>query len=138
MPIIYDTLKVYEFLKTQGVDVPLNTSMKGIGFEQDGCLVAGVIYEGWNGWNVWMHVAAKAQSLGGARRFIRYAFEYPFDEWGAKRVSGYVNADNSKAIRLDEHLGFKRTNTLEGFGPNGQSIFIYSMTREECRYVANS
>ncbi len=109
--------------------------MKGIGLERDGDLVAGVLYESFNGANIWMHVAAVPGSRWLTRDFLKYAFHYPFVELGCKRISGWVEADNFAAQKFDEHLGFVHESTLEGAGRRGVDVFIYRMKREECRYV---
>lgn len=109
--------------------------MKGLGLERDGELVAGVLYEGFNGKNVWMHVAAEPGSQWMTRPFLRYCFEYPFNEMKVDRVSGYVNASNEAARRLDEHLGFKQEARLTGAAPDGGDVLIYVMWRQDCRFL---
>ena len=109
--------------------------MKSIGLERDGVLVAAVVYEGFNGANVWMHVAAQPGSRWMTREYLRYCFAYPFNEMGVKRISGYVSASNAQARRLDEHLGFKPEAVLHGAAPDGGDVILYAMWREDCRYL---
>jgi len=107
---------------------------KGLGLEKDGELVAGVVYEGYNGVNVWMHVAiAPGERL--TREYIRYCFHYPFIELGCRRVSGYVEANNEAARRFDEHIGFEQEAVLKGAATDGGDVILYVMRREDCRYV---
>lgn len=129
-----DTLRVLQFVQSQ---IPLEASagMKAIGLERHGSLVAGVIYEGFNGVNVWMHVAAVPGARWMTRAYLRYCFQYPFDEMKVKRISGYVNASNQAARRFDEHLGFRREAVLAGAAPDGGDVLIYVMRRGDCRYV---
>ncbi len=108
--------------------------MKGLGLERDGELIAGVIYEGYTGHNVWMHVATtpgKKWTL----EFLRYCFYYPFVELGCRRVSGSVEASNTEARRFDEHLGFKQEAVLKQAARDGGDVILYAMFREDCRYV---
>jgi len=132
--IVGDVARVLEFVRTL---MPMNDveHMKGLGLERDGQLVAGVLYEGFNGQNVWMHVAGAPGSKWMTRDYLRYCFQYPFNEMGVKRVSGYVNASNTAARRLDEHLGFKPEATLTGAAPDGGDVILYAMWRKDCRYV---
>lgn len=109
--------------------------MKGLGLEKDGELVAGVLYEGFNGRNVWMHVAAEPGARWMTREYLQYCFEYPFNEMKVDRVSGYVNASNTLARRFDEHLGFKPEAVLEGAAPDGGDVIIYAMRRNDCRFL---
>lgn len=109
--------------------------MKGLGLERDGELVAGVLYEGFNGQNVWMHVAAEPSKRWMTRDYLHYCFHYPFNEMKVARVSGYVNASNVQARRFDEHLGFKPEAVLKGAAQDGGDVIIYCMWREDCRFL---
>ncbi len=134
MKMTADVVRVLAFVNTH-YHLPAAVGMKGLGLERDGQLIAGVIYEGFNKFNVWMHVAAEPGRRWLNREFLRYAFVYPFDELGCKRVSGYVNDSNADAKRFDEHLGFKPEARLTGAAPDGGDVVIYCMTRKDCRYV---
>ena len=134
--IISDPARVYHFVSQH---MPLNVvaGMKGLGLERDGELVAGVVYEGYNRYNVWMHVAAIPGRRWLNREFLRYCFQYPFDELGCRRVSGYVEASNEAARRFDEHLGFKQEAVLRGAAADGGDVILYVMRREGCRFLEN-
>jgi RimJ/RimL family protein N-acetyltransferase len=105
------------------------------GMERDGELIAGVIFDGYNGGSIHMHVAGK----GGhwmTREYARVVFSYAFDEAKVHKILGFVDSENLKARRYDEHLGFVKEAVIEGAGRHGDLI-IYSMTREQCRYLGN-
>jgi RimJ/RimL family protein N-acetyltransferase len=132
--IISDPARVWAFCR-QYTPVPMVAGMKGLGLERDGELVAGVIYEGWNGVNIWMHVAAEPGKRWMTRDYLRYCFYYPFEELGCKRVSGYVEASNEVACRFDEHLGFQQEAVLKGAATDGGDVVLYVMRRENCRFL---
>lgn len=132
--IVSDPGRVFAFCKER-MPLSLVAGMKGLGLEKDGELVAGVLYEGYNQHNVWMHVAAEPGAKWLNRDFLRYSFHYPFVELGCKRVSGYVEASNELARRFDEHLGFRQEAILEGAASDGGDVILYVMRREDCRYV---
>lgn len=129
-----DTVRVLRFVQ-QHVPLSACANMTAIGLERDGELVAGVIYEGYNGHNVWMHVAIPGRIT---KAYLRYCFHYPFVELGCTRLSGYVEASNAQARRFDEHLGFKQEAVLRGAASDGGDVILYRMTREDCRYVAHN
>ncbi len=131
-----DTLKVLEFCNSI-MYLPESADMKAVGLERDGKLVAGVVYDGFNGQNVWMHVAAEPGAHWMTRDYLRYCFHYPFNEMGVKRVSAYANASNEKANRLDEHIGFKPEARLRGAAPDGGDVILYVMRREDCRFLGD-
>jgi RimJ/RimL family protein N-acetyltransferase len=132
--LVYSTGRVFAFVS--GL-VPMNAvaGMVGIGLERDGELIAGVIYEGFNGKNIWMHVAAVPGKRWLVRSYLKACFVYPFVQCGVDRVSGYVNASNLEARRFDEHLGFKEEATLQGAAADGGDVIIYVMRKKGCRYV---
>lgn len=134
--IISNPARVFAFI-TQFMPMQPVGGMKGLGLEKDGELIAGVLYEGFNGYNVWMHVAAIPGSRWMTREFLRYCFSYPFDEMGVERVSGYVEASNAEAIRLDEKLGFNEEARLKGAASDGGDVISYVMWREDCRFLEN-
>lgn len=132
--IISSPARVFEFVSRFMPMQPVG-GMKGLGLERDGELIAGVLYEGFNGRNVWMHVAAVPGGHWMTRDYLRYCFSYPFDEMKVERVSGYVSASNAAAVRLDEHLGFQREAVLKGAAEDGADVLIYVMRRENCRFL---
>lgn len=132
--IISNPTRVFDFVKQYMPMQPVG-GMKGVGLERDGELIAGVLYEGFNGSNVWMHVAAVPGRKWMTRDYLRYCFRYPFNEMGVDRVSGYVAASNAEARRLDEHLGFKQEAVLRGAGAKGDDVILYVMWRDDCRFL---
>jgi len=132
--IVFDTRRIFDFVQQRN---PLSwiEGCKGIGLERDGELIAGVIYEGFNGTNIWMHVAAVPGARWMTREYLRYCFHYPFIELGCRYVRGYVEASNHAARRFDEHLGFTQAAVLPGAATDGGDVILYVMPKEGCRYV---
>ena len=106
----------------------------GIGLEKDGKLIAGICYNEFNKVNINMHVASVGQNWI-TRDFLWTAFDYPFNQAGAKRITGFIEDENEKAIRFDEHLGFKYEARMKDAYINGD-ILIYVMRREDCRFIS--
>lgn len=132
--IVNDAMRVLAYVKRQ-VSVPAMEGMKGLGLERDGVLVAGVLYEGFNGRSVWTHIAAEPGARWLTRDFLRYIFEYPFNEMGVQSVFGWVESRNERARRFDEKLGFEIDACLQDAGPDGQDILIYRMRRDQCKFI---
>ena len=109
-----------------------------IGLEDgsSGELLAGVLYDDWNGANVNMHVAAVPGRKWLNREFLRVCFDYPFNQLHVKRVTGLVASVNLDAMRFDLHLGFKLEATLKDAHPEGD-MNILVMRREDCRWLEN-
>lgn len=133
--LIFDADTCFHFLKKQGVPLVYSAGMQGIGIERGGELVGAVLYDGYTDNNIFMHVAGTEGMQWATKSFTKAAFGYPFNQLNCKRVSGWVDASNHKARRLDEHLGFKKEAVLEGAAKDGGDVIIYRMWKHECRFL---
>ena len=133
--IIIDDQAVYEFVNSHGVPLVRSAGQQGIGLQKNDELIAGVLYDDYNGSNIWMHVAAIPGKRWLNRDYLYACFAYPFLQLNVKRISGWVEASNTDARRFDEHLGFQKEAVLTGAARDGGDVIIYRMFKEECRHV---
>lgn len=126
---------VYLFVRSALGGLARADDMQAIGLERNGQLVAGAVYEGFNGINMWVHLAGLPGRAWLNREFLQAGFRYPFIQCGVKRLSGYVNASNTDARRFDEHVGFREEARLKGAAPDGGDVIIYVMHKEDCRFL---
>lgn len=131
----YDLEQVLPFTQSLIPGLARTDGMRCIGLRKDGELVAAAVYEGFNGQNMWVHLAGVPGQRWMTRDFLRAGFAYPFLVCGVQRLSGYVNSSNLAARRLNEHFGYKVEATLKGAAPDGGDVLIYVMWRKDCRYV---
>lgn len=131
----YATDRVFAFMEGRITGLRRSSDMVAIGWSEGGELVAGVLYEGFNGVNLWMHVAAVPGRRWLRREYLRACFAYPFCVCRVARISGYVEERNLEARRFDEHLGFREEARLRGAAADGGDVIIYVMRREDCRHV---
>ena len=111
----------------------------GIGLaeiEEDGAgmLIAGVWYEGYNGANMNIHVAALPGRRWMTREFLYATFAYPFVQCNVRRLTGLVPESNTDAQRFDEHIGFTLETRLKEATPDGD-LLVYRMFKDECRWL---
>jgi hypothetical protein len=99
-------------------------------------IVAGVVYNEFNGVNINMHVAALPGVLWAKPEYMKVFFDYPFNQAKVQRVTGLVGEGNLSARKFDEHVGFVLETTLERAHPTGR-LLVYRMFREECKWVSN-
>jgi RimJ/RimL family protein N-acetyltransferase len=132
----FDLDAVLPFVKSRIPGFARGEDMRCIGLRRHGELIAGVVYEGFNGRNMMIHVAAEPGRRWLVREYLRACFVYPFEICGVERLTGYVNESNTEARRFDEHLGFKEEARLKGAAPDGGDVILYVMWKSECRYVA--
>lgn len=105
-----------------------------IGLEQDGRLLAAVLYDGYLGRSMRMHVAAESPRWLVHREFLQVAFGYPFRQLGCEVVIGLVSSDNARAIRVDEWLGFTRHTVIPKASETGDLI-VYTLYKDQCRFL---
>jgi len=106
-------------------------SISCIGLEENGELIAGVIYDGYNTASIAMHVAVEGMIN---REFLWFCFYYPFEQLNVHKIIGMVEETNSNARKLDEHLGFELETRIKNACINGD-LLIYSMTKDQCRHL---
>lgn len=104
---------------------------QAVGWEKDGEIVAGVIYDGWNKRSIVCHIAA-TQSL--TATFLAKVFDYSFRQLQVHKMIATVSSKNFKSIRLVTHMGFKEEAKIKDAHPLGD-IVIFTMTKEDCKFL---
>ena len=102
-----------------------------IGLERDGELVAGTMYDYYNGSSIYAHIAITGAIT---REWLHAIHWYPFVQLGVNVVIGTVPKDNLKAQRFDEHLGFKLLTEIPDADPSGATL-LYIMRKADARYL---
>lgn len=127
--------QVIEWTGTR-LGIPSFGMAEGLGICRDGRLLAGIVYNNYNGSNVEMSIAS-IDPRWCSRQAIRIAFLYPFAQLGCRRVSATVATHNEAARRLLERLGFE----VEGFHPkamrDGADALSYGLLRENCHWISS-
>lgn len=111
----------------------LDNFYEAIGLEEDGDLIAVVVYNLFSGADISMHVAAVGGRRWMTREYLKAVFRYPFVQLGVRRVSGFVPSRNADAIRFNEHLGFQREGVMRHALPD-DDVIVFGMLKEECRF----
>ena len=100
--------------------------------DDQGKLIAGVLYEDWNGANIVCHIAGEGNWA--SRRFLNVIFDYPFNQLEVRRITVPVGSTNIKSIHLVTRMGFALESTLAQAIPGG-NLLLYRMFRSECQYL---
>lgn len=108
---------------------------KAIGLEEDGVLIAGVLYDLYTKASINMHVAADEKNYWISKSFLRASFGYPFHQLKCHRVTALVRADNARSRRLTEHLGWKQEGLIRMGNADGTDVVLYGMLKNECRWL---
>lgn len=107
-------------------------SAVGIGIVRDRKIIAGVVYNEYNGVNMNMHVAAEPKSRWLDRSALTAFFGYPFKY--VNRVTGLIGERNYESRRLCEGVGFTLECELEAAHPTGK-LLVYRMFKRDCRWI---
>jgi RimJ/RimL family protein N-acetyltransferase len=102
-----------------------------LGLRKDGELVAGVVYENWNGRSVFCHIAIEGRMTP---TYLAAIFDYPFNVCGVDKIVVPVSSGNSKALRLVGKMGFTEEARIHNADTNGDIVFL-TMARDSCRFL---
>jgi hypothetical protein len=111
------------------------TEYCAMGFERDGKLLCGVVYNHFSGSDIAMHVAGTGYWATPAA--LRVFFSYPFEQLKCQRVTAYVAFKNAKCLTLVNRLGFVPEGRLREGMPN-DDLMVFGMLRRECRWLERS
>lgn len=111
----------------------------GVGSEDRGKIYAGVVYHEFVAayQNIQLSMAADSP-LWATKNTIRALLHYPFTQLKAWMVWTLTPVENERAIKVNEHIGFKRKPIVpHAFGPKKHAV-ICQMTQPEykARYGA--
>ena len=105
--------------------------MKAIGDIKNDEIIAGVAFESQNKNAMWGHqYIIKPPS----KAFWINVADYIFNQCGCKRFSAIVEENNTKAIRLNQHIGFVIEATLKDAGNNG-NLLVMTLWRDNCKIL---
>lgn len=104
---------------------------QAIGLEKNGQIIAGVIFERYNGHSLWVHIAAEGRLTPS---FVKAICKYAFIDCDVEKVIGTVTSGNVKAMKFDENLGFIEEGRIRDAAPDGD-IIIYTMSKSNCRFI---
>lgn len=125
-----DPERVGTWMEIQGA-APYRHGVACIGLERDGALVAGAMYDGYNGTSIFAHIAITGRITSEWLWFICY---YPFVQLGCNVIIGLVDEANLEARRFDEHFGFIEQIRIPHAAPGG-ALLIYTLTKADCRFL---
>lgn len=97
------------------------------------CLVAGVLYDSFNGANINISIAGEGKEWLN-REFLWFGFYYPFEQLNVRRMTGLVACDNKDSINWCERCGFVLEATLEKAHPSGD-LYVYRLLKEDCKWL---
>lgn len=104
---------------------------EAIGLERDGRVVAGILFEDWNGASIFAHMAIRERIT---RKFLWAVADYVFRQLGCRKMIAPVASTNTRMAKLAVHLGFVLEAIIADADPDGDTL-VFTMTKAQCRFL---
>jgi RimJ/RimL family protein N-acetyltransferase len=118
--------------RCEGEWYPGRGSTMGL-LDSNGSLVAGIVFESYNGSHLFVHAACLPGGLN--EEFLHACFHYCFVENHCSRISCVVEESNETCHRFVQRVGWTKDVVIEGAGFEGRSLIVYKMTPQECKWL---
>jgi RimJ/RimL family protein N-acetyltransferase len=115
--------------KTFGIFNP--DAAEAIGLRRHGEMVAGVVYESWNGASMVVHIAVQGLMTPS---YLAAIYHYPFVHVGVNKLIAPISEGNKESIRFVTKMGFKQESRIPDAHPDG-ALLLYTMARADCKYI---
>ena len=102
-----------------------------LGLERDGQLVAGAMYDYYNGASIFAHIAVTGRLT---REWLWFICYYPFVQLQCRVILGLVSSTNTRSRRFVEKFGFTCQADIANAEPAGSTL-IYTLRKEDCRFL---
>lgn len=106
---------------------------EAIGLVREGKIVAGVIYENWNGASIVTHIAIEGRLSPG---YLFAIYHYPFVQCGVRKIIAPVSAGNTKSVAMCLNMGFIIEARIADATPDGDLLML-TMTADKCRFLGD-
>lgn len=128
-------LAVAEWVGQQIEGYVMTPGATALGVIRQGRLVAGVVYERFNGFHVEASIAAAHGASWADRSTLFKLFHYPFHQLGADAITVTVPGSNLPSLNLALKLGFEPQAYVAFAAPDGSPLIVLQQFRNTCRWV---
>jgi len=101
-----------------------------IGLEHDGRLVAGTIFEMWNGRSVVCHIAWQKVTP----TYVAAVYDYAYNVANVDKIIGPISSNHTRALNLVRKMGFSEEARIKNAAPDGDIVFM-TQTPDRCRFI---
>jgi RimJ/RimL family protein N-acetyltransferase len=103
---------------------------EAIGLEKDGELIAGTVYEMWNGRSVVCHIAWKRIN----KAYLTAVYDYAYNVCNVDKIIGPISSNHTRALKLVTKMGFSEEARIKNAAPDGDIVFM-TQTLDKCRFL---
>lgn len=108
---------------------------RSLGVIKDGQLVAGVVFENYNGVNVEGSIAALPKAGWATKSTMFSIFHYPFVTLGVRAITILVASSNLASLNLVTKMGFEPEALVKFAAQDGSHLVVMKMWRERCKWI---
>lgn len=113
----------------------LCADMKGmVAYNEDRTLVAACVADSFGPDNCNVHMAIDNPMVL-RNGFLSLIADWLFIQNNRKRIFGLVPSNNDKALKLNQHIGWREVNRIEDGVAEGIDYIIMRMDRDECTWL---
>lgn len=129
--------KVSEWVAAKIPGLQVSPNARALGVIKGGKLVAGVVFENWNGVHIEAAIAAHPNAAWADRKTLYALFRYPFIDLGCKAISVSVPSSNLPSLNLATKLGFQPEAIIKFAAHDGSSLVVLKLLQENCRWIGH-
>ena len=115
--------------QTEGAFDPNRST--AIGLEHDGKIVAGTVYENWNGRSVVCHIAWERVTPA----YMAAVYDYAYNVANVDKIIGPISSNHTRALALVSKMGFSEEARIKGAAHDTGDIVLMTQTPDKCRYL---
>lgn len=104
-----------------------------MGVEVNGQIVAGIVFNNFNGANATCHIAVERPNKA-FLKLLEAAADYAFNYCRLKRLTGMVPSNEPHILAFDKHLGWEEEFVMKDAAP-GADMHILVMWPDRCRWL---
>ena len=109
---------------------------KALGIIRDGRIVAGAVFERFNGVHCEVTITARPGVAWADRRTLFALYHYVFVQLDCLALSAVIPASNLPSLNLCTKLGFQPVAYVRFAAPDGGPLVILQQERDSCRWLS--
>ena len=102
-----------------------------IGLERDEKLVAGTIFENWNGQSVVCHITWEKVTPA----YVAAVYDYAYNVAGVDKIIGPISSNHTRALALVSKMGFSEEARIKDAAHDSGDIVLMTQTPDKCRFL---
>lgn len=131
--IVYEQLPVFRDFLEASLEFQLPQDVKTLANKGEGILAVVGFYHYAQDNDIELAISTTSPRWA-TKDFLRAVFNYAFITANCHRCTARVKADNTKAIKLVEKLGFQHEGTARE-ALDRVDVHIYGLLKHECRWI---